>query len=93
MKIKSDNMKNKSIVNYFGLFDGLNGELVADELKENLHNCIIDDNFFNKPVNSIFNSFKKFEKCIIDKYNNRSELIDQRSGSCALVSLLIGKEV
>jgi serine/threonine protein phosphatase PrpC len=90
MKVENDYMSHKPIVSYFGVFDGHGGESVAEVLNENLHNYIIDENIFNNPVNSILNGFSRMEKYIMNRLGNTTEQTDS-SGSCALISILLGK--
>ncbi len=86
MKVENSYMKNDHSVSYFALFDGHNGEEVAEALKENLHNYIIDDNFFKNPISSIQDGFKKMENTLTN-----SNGIFWNCGSSAIVSLLSGK--
>jgi hypothetical protein len=90
MKVENDYINKQPVVSYFGLFDGHGGEAVADELKENMHNYLIDDRIFDNPINSILNGFNKMEKNVLEKLCNTTQQIDP-SGSCALIAILLGK--
>ncbi len=86
MKVENSDMKKEHSVSYFALFDGHNGEEVAEALNENLHNYIIGDNFFNNPVSSILDGFKNIENAL-----SKSNGIFTKCGSSAIISLLSGK--
>jgi serine/threonine protein phosphatase PrpC len=90
MKVENNYSQKIPVVSYFGLYDGHGGEAVAEELKENLDNYIIDDNFFNNPINSILDGFSKMEKNILERLRNTTQQIDT-SGSCALISIFLSK--
>lgn len=80
---------------FFGIYDGHGGSLCADFLRDNLHHFIIKEpNFPNEPVEAIKKGFENCEKEFIHKValNEAGEVID-RSGSCALICLIIGDVV
>jgi protein phosphatase 2C family protein 2/3 len=73
------------------VFDGHGGSSCADFLRDNLHHYIIkDSNFPNNPIESIKNGFKNAENEFLNNYamSETGDVID-RSGTCAVVSLLI----
>ena len=76
---------------YFGIYDGHGGSMCADFLRDNLHQFVIMEPCFPKnPKEAIINGFAKAEKAFIDKIYNpiTKELID-KSGSCAIVVLIV----
>lgn len=82
---------------FFGVFDGHGGNTCADFLRDNLHQFIIKDpNFPKNPKVAIINGYKKAESYFLDTVENfaagRQHMLD-RSGSCAIVALLIEKRV
>jgi protein phosphatase PTC2/3 len=73
---------------FFAVYDGHGGKECCNFLRDNLHNYIISDNCFpDDPAQAILNGFKATEEEFLDfsmKYKNRS-------GSCAVVLLIMGK--
>ena len=108
-KIKDYNEdKNKNIVNYkkkdavnnstpnisyFGIFDGHGGDKCSKFLKDNLDNILFNSpNFPANPIESIRNAFKTAEYQFYQKAVQNGKLVD-RSGSCALIALIINDVV
>ena len=72
----------------FGIFDGHNGSGCANYLRDNLHNIIIENEFFPKdPKKALYTSILKAENNFCkESLEEKSD----RSGSCALVALFVG---
>lgn len=80
---------------YFAVFDGHGGNKCADYLKDNLHSFIINNqNFPNNPKKALQEGFELCENQFIStvNYNIYNSEID-RSGSCALVCLIIKNDI
>ena len=77
---------------FFAVYDGHGGAQCADFLRDNLHHYIIKNpNFPKKPKEAIEEGFEAAEKEFISNYSlnsSKSEIID-KSGSCALITLII----
>ena len=81
----------KPCISYFGIFDGHSGKKCSDFLKENLDSYLFNSSFFPKdPIKAIRESFKKAEDnfCAMAYDPNNNIMLD-KSGSCALVMLII----
>ena len=82
---------------FFGVFDGHGGNTCADFLRDNLHQFIIKDaQFPQNPRQAIINGYKKAENYFLDTVEafaqGRHHMLD-KSGSCAIVALLVEKRV
>ena len=79
-------------ISFFGIYDGHGGEGCAEYLKDNLHKLIcINNEFFPDNVpEAIKVGFQKAEKNFINHYslNNKNQIKD-KSGSCAIIMLVI----
>ena len=81
---------------FFGVYDGHGGSGCAEFLRDHLHHFVVKDEHF--PVNpreALMRGFEAAEKEFMTKHAfNRSgtEIID-RSGSCAIVSLVVDDAV
>lgn len=74
---------------YFGLYDGQGGKTCAAYLKEHLHTHVFtDEDFPYKPKSALTNAYLKADK----NYSKYAEEINDFSGSCALVTLIIGNK-
>ena len=75
----------------FGIYDGHGGANCADFLRDNLHTYIIRDKEFpNNPIKAIQNAFFEAERTIINmSYNKTTKKLIDKSGSCAILTLLI----
>ena len=74
-------------ISYMALFDGHGGNSCSNFLRDNLHNYIIkNENILKDTEKSIIESFEKAEN---DFINNIAIKENDKSGSCALVSLII----
>ena len=86
---------NNSIPNisYFGIFDGHGGDKCSKFLKDNLDKFLFNSpNFPANPIESIRNAFKTAEYQFYQKAVQNGKLVD-RSGSCALIALIINDVV
>ena len=89
-KIKKNSPCNINI-SYFGIFDGHSGNKCSDFLKEHLDEYLFNSPYF--PTNlfkAISESFRKAEenfKAMV--YDPKSNLLLDKSGSCALVMLIL----
>ena len=88
--------KNCPKISFFGIYDGHGGEGCSEYLRDNLHKLICSNNEFfpdNIPE-AIKLGFQKAEKEFINKYslNDKKEIID-KSGSCAVIILIIDKKI
>lgn len=77
---------------FFGIYDGHGGNECADFLRDNLHSLVIKEPSF--PWNAkeaIRNGFAKAEQKFFDlNYNPATHEIIDKSGSCAIVVIIIG---
>ena len=81
----------KHNISYFGIFDGHGGNKCSTFLYEHFHEYLFNSNFFPEdPIKAIRETFKKAEEDFFKMaYDpNNKKLID-KSGSCAVVSLII----
>lgn len=79
----------------FGIYDGHGGSACADYLRDNLHQFVIkDSNFPNNPKEAIMRGFENAEKDYLTNYalSRGGDVLD-RSGSCAIVAFIIGKNI
>jgi protein phosphatase 2C family protein 2/3 len=75
---------------FFGIYDGHGGVKCAEFLKNNLHHFIINDsNYPNDIKKSIENGILYAEKEYQSQTFYNNQLFD-RSGSCAIVVLIVG---
>ena len=74
---------------FFGLYDGHGGKSCSNFLRDNLHSFIIQDqNFPSNPEQAILNGFEKAENHFIDFALKKGD----KSGSCAVIILIVGKQ-
>ncbi len=76
---------------FFGIYDGHGGCLCSDFLRDQLHSYVIrDSNFPNDPIAAMIHGFEEAEKDFIKNFalNKNKEVVD-RSGSCAIVALIV----
>jgi len=82
-------------ISFFGIYDGHGGEGCSEYLRDNLHKLICNNNeyFPDNIPEAIKLGFQKAEKDFINNYalNDKKEIID-RSGSCAVIILIIDKK-
>ena len=75
---------------YFGVFDGHAGNKCAEFLRDNLLNYIIKNNYFPKDIpNAIKYGFKKIDEDYLIKHAFINNKLEDNSGSCALILLLV----
>ena len=97
-KLNNNNPK----VSFFAIYDGHAGNKCCEFLKNNLHNYILESNFFpDDPIKAIEQGFniceKKFIESIqiknkntnINKFRNKNNNFSDYSGSCAIIILII----
>ena len=77
---------------FFGIYDGHGGAGCADYLRDSLHQFVIKEPSFPwNPKEAIRNGFAKAEKKFIEmNYDTETEEVIDKSGSCAIVILIIG---
>jgi len=90
-QINNNNIKVKPNISYFSIFDGHSGNKCSDFLKQNLHLYLFNSSFFpNEPLKAIRESFKKAEDTFRGiAYDSNMNVLKDKSGSCALVMLII----
>lgn len=76
---------------YFGVFDGHSGSACSDFLRDNFHNFLIENEHFgDRTDKAIYDSFDKADKLFMSKYAlNEDSSLKNRSGSCALIALIL----
>mmetsp|Transcript_31076 Transcript_31076/g.54030 ORF Transcript_31076/g.54030 Transcript_31076/m.54030 type:complete len:422 (+) Transcript_31076:326-1591(+) len=75
---------------WFGLFDGHAGSQCADFLRDNLlHYVVNQDSFPSNPRSAILDGFREAETCFLNYATSVPEKVE-RSGSCAVVVLIVG---
>lgn len=73
---------------FFGLYDGHGGKACSNFLRDNLHHYIINDPYFpENPKQAITRGFAKAEM----EFIRMAKDIGEKSGSCAIVTLIVGK--
>jgi protein phosphatase 2C family protein 2/3 len=76
------------LCSYFGVYDGHMGKECCNFLRDNLHNFIIqDDSFPSDPAHALIQGFSKAE----EEFLNYSRESNTKSGSCAIVVLIVKK--
>ena len=95
-KPKNYNKKIWPKISFFGIYDGHGGEGCSEYLRDNLHKLICNNNeFFPEDVpEAIKLGFQKAEQDFINNYalSDKKEIID-KSGSCAIIILIVDKKV
>ena len=82
---------------FFGIYDGHGGSMCAEFLRDCLHKLILNDPNFPENVelaikNGFFNAEKNFlNEIALDP--NDTNIISDRSGSCAVVVLIVDKKI
>jgi protein phosphatase 2C family protein 2/3 len=75
---------------YFGIFDGHSGPGCADYLRDNLHQFVIKEPTFPwNPREALKRGFENAEKRFLEMTQKDGKIVD-KSGSCAIVVLIIG---
>ena len=83
-------------ISFFGIYDGHGGNGCAEFLKDNLHKFIANDKNFPENISeSIYSGFYKAEKEFLNNFaiNKNTNIIKDKSGSCALIMLLIDTKI
>ena len=76
-------------ISYFGVFDGHGGDKCSKFLKENMHKYLLKSNLFViNPLGAIKEAFNKAEN-EFSKIAIKNGKIEDKSGSCAVISLII----
>ena len=76
-------------ISYFGVFDGHGGDKCSKFLKENMHNYLLkSDVFVDNPLEAIKEAFNTAEN-EFSKIAIKNGKLEDKSGSCALISLII----
>ena len=82
---------------FFGIYDGHGGSMCSEFLRDSLHKLILND--INYPDNvelAIKNGFLNAEKTFLNQYaidpTNEDNILD-RSGSCAVIVLVVDKKI
>ena len=80
---------------FFAIYDGHGGAGCADFLRDQLHQLIVRDSEFpQNPIKAMKRGFEQAEKTFLEYAHNDSNLQTgnvQRSGSCAVVILIVGE--
>jgi len=85
----SEYQGNWPICSYFGIFDGHGGTACADFLRDNLHQMIVKNSSFpSDPAAALKKGFAEAEAKFLEI---AQESNFDRSGSCAIVVLIVGK--
>ena len=75
---------------YFGIYDGHGGPGCADYLRDNLHQFVIKEQSFPwNPREALIRGFENAERHFLEIAQKDGKIID-KSGSCAIVVLIIG---
>lgn len=75
---------------FFGIYDGHGGNKCAEFLRDYLHQFVVrDPNFPKHPKAAIINGFKQAEAKFLEICHDGEEILD-KSGSCAIVVLIVG---
>ena len=93
-KPASSKMKTWPKISYFGIFDGHGGEGCANYLRDNFLNILIENKNFPFDIKmSLSETFEKVEDNFFkEKCNDHLEKCD-KSGSCALISLIFDNKI
>ena len=79
---------------FFGVYDGHGGSGCADFLRDNLHQFVIKESTFPySPAEALKKGFENAEKKFIEmcqKSANEDGSLADKSGSCAVVVLIVG---
>jgi protein phosphatase 2C family protein 2/3 len=82
---------------YFGVYDGHGGSACAEFLRDNLHHFVIrEESFPWDPKTAIKKGFRKaetrfLELCQAVDQNTGAKSVIEKSGSCAIVILIVGE--
>lgn len=81
---------------FFGVYDGHGGHACAEFLRDNLHHYVIKEESFPwNPKEAMLKGFLKAEEHFMEmclgKDENGNQTLVERSGSCAIVVLIVGE--
>lgn len=78
---------------FFGVYDGHGGAACADYLRDNLHQFVVrEPSFPANPKEALRRGFENAERRFVETIEARSQsTVVERSGSCALVVLIVGE--
>ena len=96
-KPKNFNKKYWPKTSFFGIYDGHGGAKCADFLRDSLHKLILNDENYPENVSEAIKSgFLKAENEFLNNYaldkNNNMNIVD-RSGSCAIVIIIVDTKI
>ena len=79
---------------FFGVYDGHGGAACADYLRDNLHQFVIAEAAFpSNPREALKQGFANAERQFLEAAIGRGKnSVEERSGSCAVVALLVGDQ-
>lgn len=81
------------VASWYGLFDGHGGSQCADFLRDNLLRIVINqESYPANPRTALVEGFREAEACFLAHATSAPEQVD-RSGSCAIVVLVVGSKV
>jgi len=93
-KPASSKLKTWPKISYFGIFDGHGGEGCSEFLKNNFLNYLIENKNFPFDIKTSLNeTFEKVEEEFFKQKCSSTLEQSDRSGSCALVSLLFDNKI
>ena len=93
-KPASSKIKTWPKISYFGIFDGHGGEGCADFLKDNFLNYLLENKNFPFDIKLALNeTFEKIEEAFFKQKCGATLEQSDRSGSCALVSLIFDNKI
>lgn len=76
---------------FFGVYDGHGGAGCADFLRDNLHHFVIKQETFPwNPKEALRQGFASAERAFIESVSSIGHQVSDRSGSCAVVLLVVG---
>ena len=81
-------------ITYFGIFDGHAGNKCAEFLRNNLLNFITNNHHFPTNIpNAIKHGFKKIDEEYLTKHAYINNKLEDNSGSCGLILLLVNNKI
>ena len=93
-KPASSKMKTWPKISYFGIFDGHGGEGCSEFLKDNFLNYLLENKNFPFDIKlSLNETFEKIEEAFFKQKCGTTLEQSDRSGSCALVSLIFDNKI
>ena len=93
-KPASSKMKTWPKISYFGIFDGHGGEGCSDFLKDNFLNYLVENKNFPFDIKlSLTETFEKIEESFFKQKCSDTLEKSDRSGSCALVTIIFDNKI